>query len=260
MKIAVFQGPDVSGDVEQNLLRLERLAAQAAAQGARLLITAEMFLGGYNIGVAAIAAAAQHADGAAAERIGSIASRHGIAILYGYAERDGNAIYNAAQIIDRDVGRLANYRKTHLFGTIDRDAFSPGEQGNVSFQLDDWRVGLLICYDVEFPEYLLRLALSGVDFVAVPTALMQPYEFVARSMLPTRAYENSIFIAYANRCGIENGLDYCGLSCIVAPDGSDLARAGTTSGLIYAELDKDLMRHWREINTYLPDRRPALYR
>jgi predicted amidohydrolase len=259
MKIALYQGPDASYDIEQNLARMTQLAERAAAEGARLLITAEMFLCGYNIGAEAIAARAQSADGAAALRVAEIASSHDIAILYGYAERDGDAIYNAAQMIDRDGVRLANYRKTHLFGDIDRDAFSPGEQANVTLKLDDWHIGLLICYDVEFPENLRRLALAGVDFVAVPTALMQPYDYVARGMLPTRAFENSVFIAYANRCGIENGLEYCGLSCVVAPDGNDLARADTASGLIYAELDKALMQRWRQINTYLPDRKPALY-
>ena len=259
MKIALYQGPDASGDIEQNLTRLAELAERAAAEGARLLITAEMFLCGYNIGAAAIATRAQSADGAAAQRVAEIASSQGIAILYGYAERDGDAIYNAAQMIDCAGSRLANYRKTHLFGDIDRDAFSPGEQANVTLQLDDWHIGLLICYDVEFPENLRRLALAGVDFVAVPTALMHPYDFVARGMLPTRAFENSVFIAYANRCGIENGLEYCGLSCVVAPDGNDLARADTDSGLIYAELDKALLQQWRRINTYLPDRKPALY-
>ena len=259
MKIALYQGPDASYDIEQNLARLKQLAERAAAEGARLLITAEMFLCGYNIGAEAIAARAQSVDGEVALRVAEIARLQGIAILYGYAEGDGDVIYNAAQIIDRDGSRLANYRKTHLFGDIDRDAFSPGEQASVTLQLDDWHIGLLICYDVEFPENLRRLALAGVDFVAVPTALMQPYEYVARGMLPTRAFENSVFIAYANRCGNENGLDYCGLSCVVAPDGNDIARADTVSGLIYAKLDKGLMLKWRQINTYLADRKPVLY-
>jgi predicted amidohydrolase len=172
-----------------------------------------MILSGYNIGPQAIAERAEASDGASARAIADIAQRHGIAILYGYPERADGHIYNAVQLIDRDGKRLANYRKTHLFGAIDRDAFSPGIDATVVADLDDWRVGLLICYDVEFPENVRRLALAGADFVAVPTAVMPPYDFVATHMVPTRAFENQVFVAYANRCASENGLEYIGLSC-----------------------------------------------
>lgn len=259
MKIAIFQGPEASLEAGENLERLAQQAARAAAEGARLLITPEMFLSGYNIGPGAVASHAESSDGPAATRIAEIASSLGIAILYGYPEGDADAVYNSVQLIDRDGSRLANYRKTHLFGNIDRDAFSAGEQATVVAQLDDWRIGLLICYDVEFPENVRRLALAGVDFVIVPTALMLPYEFVTRCMVPTRAYENQLFVAYVNRCGSENGLEYYGLSCVVGPDGRDIARADTSETLIYAELDRALLEKWRRINTYFDDRKPDLY-
>jgi predicted amidohydrolase len=164
------------------------------------------------------------------------------------------------QLIDADGVRLANYRKTHLFGDIDHDAFSPGTDETVIAELDGWRVGLLICYDVEFPENVRRLALAGADFVAVPTAVMPPYDFVATHMVPTRAFENGVFVAYANRCEVENGLEYIGLSCVCGPDGADLARAGRDEELIFAELDAGLIEQWRRVNTYFADRNPALYR
>ena len=259
MKVAIFQGPDNSYDVEQNLQQLAQQAELAAAQGAGLIMTSEMFLSGYNIGADEIAARAQSVDGDAATRVAAIAKAQKIAILYGYPERDGERIYNAAQVFDSDGQRLAAYRKTHLFSDIDHDAFSPGENASVTFMLDGWCIGLLICYDVEFPENMRRLALDGVDFVAVPTALMRPYEFVPQKMLPTRAFENGVFVAYANRCRNENGLDYCGLSCIVGPDGVDLARAAEDELLIFATLDRELLEQWRGINTYAQDRRPELY-
>ena len=259
MKIALFQGPEQPGDVAGNLEQLAVQAEAAAAHEARLLILPEMFLSGYNIGREATRDVAEPADGPAAERAAVIAQDHGIALLYGYPERVGDAVYNAAQLIDRDGRRLANHRKSHLFGDIDRSVFSAGSAQPTLAELDGLRLGILICYDVEFPENVRLLALAGADFVAVPTALMQPYAFIPRALVPARAYENQVFLAYANRCGREGDLAYYGLSCIVGPDGVDLARAGTGQELIIADLDSELLAASRGINTYMRDRRPELY-
>ena len=126
MKIAVYQGPGIPLDVAANIAVLEAQAQAAAAQSARLLIAPEMILSGYNIGSSAIAERAEASDGPSAQALAEIARRHGIALLYGYPESVDGHIYNAVQLIDSDGSRLGNYRKTHLFGDIDRDAFSPG--------------------------------------------------------------------------------------------------------------------------------------
>ena len=259
MKIAIYQGPGKPLDVAANIQTIGLQAKRASGEAARLLIAPEMILSGYNIGPAAIAERAEACDGASAQAIAELARQHNIAILYGYPERADGKIYNSVQLIDSDGSRLANYRKTHLFGDIDNDAFSPGTDETVLADLDGWRIGFLICYDVEFPENVRRLALAGADFVAVPTAVMPPYDFVASHMVPTRAFENQVFVAYANRCANENGLDYIGLSCVVGPDGKDLARAGRDETLIFADLERDLLDQWRRVNTYLQDRNPALY-
>jgi predicted amidohydrolase len=259
MKIAIYQGPGIPLDVAANIQTIGMQAERASRERARLLIAPEMILSGYNIGPAAIADRAEVCDGPSAQAIAELARQHNIAILYGYPERKDGNIYNAVQLIERDGSRLANYRKTHLFGDIDKDAFSAGRDETVLADLDGWRIGFLICYDVEFPENVRRLALAGADFVAVPTAVMQPYDFVASHMVPTRAFENQVFVAYANRCANENGLDYIGLSCVAGPDGKDLARAGRDEALIFAELDRELLDQWRQVNTYLQDRNPDLY-
>jgi predicted amidohydrolase len=260
MKIAVFQGPSQAGDPERNLALLAKTARQASQQGVGLLILSEMFLTGYNIGPERVHSLAEPADGRSAQQIARIAKDTGIALLYGYPERAGDRVYNAAQLIDRNGQCLANHRKTHLFGAIDRDAFSAGSGPPTVAELDGLRLGILICYDVEFPENVRLLALAGVDFVAVPTALMQPYDFIAQSLVCTRAYENQVFLAYANRCGQEHDLHYQGLSCIIGPDGSELARAGNDDeALISAELDRALLERSRQLNTYLADRQPEQY-
>ncbi len=260
MKIAIYQGAKTPAEPSGNLDRLVEAADEARAGGARLVILPEMFLTGYNIGSDAIARLAEPVDGASATRAAEIAREAGIALLYGYPERGPKGeIFNAAILIDRDGRTLANHRKTHLFGDIDKSAFDPGQGPPTVAELDGLKLGVLICYDVEFPENVRLLALAGVDLVAVPTALMKPYEFVARSLVPSRAFENQVFLAYANRCGSERELDYYGLSCIVGPDGVDLARAGLGEELVITELDAERLARSRALNTYLRDRRPALY-
>ena len=189
----------------------------------------------------------------------AIARSAGVAILYGFPERDGDEVFNAAQLVDRDGRVLAKHRKSHLFGELDTRSFTPGAGDLAVVDLDSVRVGILICYDVEFPEAVRSVALAGADLVAVPTALMRPYEVVARTVVPARAYENQVYLAYANYCGREGGLDYCGLSCIAAPDGSFATRAGHSEALIVADLDHERLLASRSTNTYLSDRRPELY-
>jgi predicted amidohydrolase len=88
---------------------------------------------------------------------------------------------------------------------------------------------------------------------------MVPYGAVSERMVPVRALESQVFIAYANRCGTEGELTYCGASCVVGPDGVDLARAGTGEELLVADVDPAALHASRRANPYLADRRPDLY-
>lgn len=260
LRLAVAQGPGTAGPPSANLAWLERVARTAAERGAGLLLCPEMFLTGYDIGAEAVRRLAEPVDGPAAQAAASIARATGIALAYGYPEAaDDGRVFNAAQLLDRTGRRLANHRKSHLFGELDRSAYAPGDGAPAVAELDGLKIGLLICYDVEFPENVRLLALQGVDLVLVPTALMEPYRFIAQALVLTRAYENQLFLAYANRCGEEGALTYLGASCIAGPDGSELARAGTGEDLILADLDPKALLASRRLNTYLADRRPELY-
>ncbi|MCY1277514.1 carbon-nitrogen hydrolase family protein [Pseudomonas jinjuensis] len=261
MRLALFQCPPLPNDVTGNLRRLEQAAHQAAEQGADLLVCPEMFASGYNIGAARVAALAEPADGATADAVALLAREIGIGILYGYPERgEDGAIYNSVQLIDRTGSQRANYRKTHLYGELDRSQFSASDQPPAVFELDGWRIGLLICFDVEFPETVRSLAAAGADLVLVPTANMRPYEFVAEVVVRARAYENQVFLAYANFHGKEGGIDYCGLSSIVAPDGEVLALGSQPEQLLVADLDRARVERTREAFRYLDLLRPELYR
>lgn len=258
LRTALLQSSGRPGSVSENLKVLEEAAGRAAEAGAGLLVCPEMFLTGYAIGDD-VPKLAEPADGPGAAAVAGIAARHGVAVLYGYPERAGELIHNSAQLIDATGAPLANYRKTHLFGCFEQQWFTPGEEHVVQAELDGVRVGLLICYDVEFPENVRAHALAGTDLLLVPTAQMHPFQFVAESLVPVRAFENQMYVAYVNRTGPEGEFEFVGLSCLASPDGTVRTRAGRGEELVLGDVDAELLRASRENNPYLRDRRPGLY-
>ncbi len=252
LRLALLQCESLAGDVSANLHRLDAACRDAAASGADVLVTPEMFLTGYNIGRSAAAALAEPARGARVEAVGVIARRHGIAIVFGHTEKDeAGFVFNTAVCVDSEGRFAASYRKTHLFGDLDRDMFRAGSGNEALFDLHGWKIGMLICYDVEFPENARRLALQGADLIVVPTANMEGFDFVAQHLVPTRAYENQLFVAYANFCGTEADLSYNGLSCVAAPDGALLAQGGRKPSLVLADLTRAALTAGRVLNGHL---------
>ncbi len=260
MKIAIHQMMSVDRSVADNIAHLDQACADAKTGGADLVIFPEMALTGYNIGADRIRQLAQPRDGAMMQNLCDMAKRHTIGVLCGFPETDGMRVFSAAALIDATGAVLAICRKVHLFGAVDRAAFSAADALCPLVQFGDWSVGLAICYDVEFPELVRAYALAGADAVLVPTANMLPYIGVATRMVPARAEENEIYIAYANRVGTEGAFEYCGLSCVTGPDGVDLARADKNEEMIFAELSKDHLLEVRHVLSHLSDRRPDLYR
>lgn len=261
MRIALFQGAPRPLDVPGNLERLQHQAQLAAERGAQVLVCPEMFLSGYSIGLEAVQRLAEADDGPSAMKVVEIAQAQRIAIVYGYPERaDDGRFYNAVQLIDAHGRSLCNYRKTHLFGELDRSMFSAGPDHFPVVELDGWKLGLLICYDIEFPENARRLAMEGAELILVPTANMTPYDFICNVTVRARAQENQCYLVYANYCGAEGEIQYCGQSSIIGPDGSLLAMAGHDECQLLAELDRGRVMRGREAFPYLADLRRDLHR
>jgi len=256
MRIALYQCAGVD-TVAGNLDIMASVVHDAAKEDARLVVFPEMFLTGYNIGDDT-RRLAEPADGPSAQKAAALAKEAGVTVCYGFPERAGESIYNSLLLIDASGRSLTTYRKMHLFGRGEKQLFQPGNE-LVLARVEGWNMGLAICYDTEFPEMIRAQALAGAELILAPTALMEPYGFVAETLIPARAIENQVYIAYANRCGSEGNINYCGQSCIVAPNGRLLAQAAKGQEMLIAELHRETIGETRRENPYLQDRRPELY-
>jgi len=254
LTIAVLQSQSSPGDTNASLQKLSDAAANAAKQQVQLLITPETFLSGYNLSVEANRAAAHTATGKLTQSISALCQQHNMAIAYGFVEQDDDTYYNTVQIIDKTGTVQQRYRKSHLWGAMDNHLFTAGDAILPPVTIDGWRVATLICYDVEFPENARTHALAGAELIIVPTALAGEWHTVADKVVPVRAYENQLFVAYANYCGDEYDCHYAGKSCICGPDAEDLARAQTQPSLLVATLDKKAIRNIRQQIPYHQDR------
>ncbi len=257
MKLGLWQTRPMA-EIAPALAALEEAAREAAARGVDLLVTPEMYVGGYNIGAARIAA---HADqsGQVLDTLKRIARECRIALVAGLALPGQVRPYNACVAIDAGGQEIARYHKTHLFGDVDRVQFAAGAALSPVFEVNGWKLALAICYDVEFPELTRALALRGTEIIVAPTANMAPFDSVATRLVPARAEENGLYLVYCNYVGAEAQFAYNGLSCLVGPDGGDRARGADAPALLIASLDRDTLVQARQAQTHLHDRRVDLY-
>lgn len=255
-------------EVEKNLEKIEALMQQASARNAEVAIFPECALTGYALSQAEADLVAEPIPGPRTKRLSSACQRSGLtAAVIGMIERDGaGRLFNSAVIVGSNGG-IGHYRKTHLpcLG-VDR-YLEPGETLDFPFETPAARLGLLICYDLRFPEPARVLALAGAQIIVLPTAWPQAATLYPDHVVQTRAAENGVFVVAANRIGEERGTRYLGRSVIAGPDGTMLAQADTDrEEILVAEIDpgrsdeKDRIFIPGEYELHLfTDRRPALY-
>lgn len=253
MKLAVYQGAPTDGDEQGAFGRIATVLTAAAAMGAEMAVFPELFLPGYN-------RPDLHPDRAQPQggdwetRLAALCRETACGLAVGWAERDGASVYNAASCFDRTGARLAHYRKIQLFGPMEASVFQPGD-AHVVFDLGPFRAALMICYDVEFAHHVQALAARGVDLLLVPTANPAGFENVSTLLVPARAFEQAMTVAYANYHGREAGLAFGGGSVIAGPDGNALARAGAGEALLIVDLGHRDTLDPAKLSTQRRDRR-----
>jgi predicted amidohydrolase len=244
---------------EENLSRAEMLIRQAGSLGAGAVIFPELFLTGYSLQERAVELA-ETLDGPSVKRIADAAARSRIAVFMGYPERtaDDGPVYDSVFAVNAAGRVCGSYRKIHLFQDENR-WFLPGDQPCV-LDVGLGPVGLLICYDLEFPEAARQLALQGAAWIAVSTGNMLPNQHQQEVYVQARAAENRCWVALANRVGREGDLTFFGGSAVADPFGELAVQAGDGETLLLAQIDLARADQARLNADYLADRKPAVYR
>jgi (R)-amidase len=255
MQLELAQIPIVDGATDINVQRVLEVIGKRAA-GTDLIVFPETTLSGFPTRDT-VADVAQPLDGAALTRVRNAAREAGVAVAVGLAERDGNRFYNTTVLIDEQGELALRYRKTHLWAS-DVGVFEAGDRYEVcSFK--GMIVGLLICYDIEFPETARAVASIGADLLIVTNGNMDPFGPVHRRAIVARAMENQMFAALVNRTGTgDDNLTFPGESALIDPFGEVVCEAGTGETVLQATLDAARLEGAREHYRYLHDARIAL--
>ncbi|HEX2020323.1 MAG TPA: nitrilase-related carbon-nitrogen hydrolase [Aurantimonas sp.] len=255
MKVAAFQLDAALGSQDARLAEIEAGMARAAEAGADLAVFPELAPTGYGAGAAITDGASAPAESLAP--LQAMVERHRTAMVIGSAFAAEGRPVNAAAAL-RPGMAPALYAKRRLYGDYEKELFEAGTAEPPIVDIGGLACGMLVCFDVEFPELVRALALRGADAVIVPTALPRSAgaRFIAERLVPVRAFENQVFLVYADHCGRDGLFAYQGLSSIVAPDGSLLASADDQAAtMLLADLDPSAYADCRLQNPYLDELR-----
>lgn len=254
MRLLIAQTDPATGDTTRNLDTLNSLCEQAVSAGADLVALPELALTGYNI-FEQLDELAENIDGPLQQQVSALARKHGVFILLGIAQRhpDG-CLRNSAVLLSDDGKTLAIYHKRQLWD-VETQYFRQGEDlCVVDTRLG--RLGLMICYDNEFPEMARALAQAGAEVILSPTANMLPNAERQILQIRARAMDNQCFVACINRAGSEADLHYCGHSLAAGPDGEVIGQLGTQSGTLVVDIDLTRVTESKRHQDYLKDLRP----
>ncbi len=256
LRIALIQSDVILGDLESNLAYILKEIRMVADQGAELVLLPEMWSCGFdnpNL--------AHHAGKTPEiiETLSRIAEKYSLLIAGSVPESVENRIFNTMYLIERDGSVVGAYRKVHLFPlTREPDFFDAGNR-NVVCRTSLGNIGLMICYDLRFPELARALALQGVELVLVSAQWPLIRVLHWNILLQARAIENQLFLAGVNRCGHDSDLEYGGHSQVISPWGNIIVRADTTPCSLIGEIYFGEIREFRSKIPCLEQRVPEAY-
>lgn len=252
---AAIQFTVQQGDVDANLAYIRNALARVAGQGANLVVLPEMWSSGF--AYRTLNELAQR-TAAIVEELLELSRELKLVIVGSLPEPHGEKVFNTVYMVDNG-SLVGTYRKLHLFSLLGEDkAFDSGDTWLLA-ETSIGRIGVIICYDLRFPELSRRLALEGAEVICVPAQWPKPRQEHWRTLLRARAIENQLFIVSCNACGTIGKLEFFGMSMIIDPKGEVLSESGEAEGEIFAQLDMQAMTDWRAQIPCFNDRRPELY-
>jgi predicted amidohydrolase len=267
LRIALVQqsaGPDRRRNRERGLEAVEN----AARRGARLVCFAELGFDPFYPQEPAAARsleAAEPVPGPTTAEFAALAAKLGVVVVLNVYERDGARAYDTSPVIDADGSLLGKTRMVHITEYAcfhEQGYYAPGDQGAPVYRTACGRVGVAICYDRHYPEYMRALALGGAEVVLVPQAgsVAEWPEGLFEAEMRVAAFQNGYFTALCNRVGPEPRLTFAGGSFVCDPAGCVIARAGEgTEEILLCDLDLGQVEESHARRLFLRDRRPELY-
>lgn len=267
MRIALVQQAathDKSRNVERGLAALER----AVREGARLVSFAELAFERFYPQAPRGPGERRRAEpvpGPMTERFSQAAQRLGVVVALNLYEQAGERCFDCSVVIDADGTLLGKTRMVHITDYArfhEKDYYTPGDTGAPVYETQVGKVGVAICYDRHYPEYVRALAIQGADLVLVPQAgaVGEWPDGLFEAEMRVAAFQNGYFVALCNRVGAEEQLEFAGESFVCAPDGRVIARASSgREEILYADLALDQCEQSHARRLFLRDRRPELY-
>jgi omega-amidase len=244
------------GDVDANVAKAERALSELSDRNCRLAVLPEMWSCSFPYQV--LPSMAKRTP-EVLEKLRRMAREYGLVIAGSLPESDGKTIFNTNYVIDSTGEIAAQYRKVHLFSLYgEHHHFGRGEWAGVC-STSIGKIGVMICYDLRFPELARGMALQGAEVICVsalwPAARIEHWSVLLRA----RAIENQLFVVGCNGCGNEEKIEWGGTSTIISPLGAALAQAGPKEQTILAELHAREMEDFRKMIPCFEDRAPAVY-
>lgn len=255
IKVTIAQLIPKLGDKQHNLELISESMEKAEKERSHLVVFPELFLTGYSIGEN-LHEMAESEDGPSLDEIKTLCRKHGIYTVMSFPEKDEeDNYYISSALIDHNGKVLGIYRKTHLFDE-EKKYFTPGSDLKV---IDSplGKVGMMICFDVEFPEIARALKLKGADFIVIVNANMHPYQEHHHLYVRSRSMENEIPVIICNRLGVEGNLHFCGDSMVMDATGKVLAAMNEDEGVKTVELP--IKQTLDPKMSYTQNRRKELY-
>ncbi len=259
--IALAQTNPAMYQVERNVSEVSQIVERICAQRhVDLIIFPELSTTGYDCGLD-FPKLAERNDGQTVSRMLDLAERLGVHILLGMAQkrRIESVVYSAAVLCSPDGKLVGEYQKVHLKGE-QRLAFRPGYRF-MTVETPMGRLGMLVGWDLAFPEAARSLALDGAELICVCGAWETPHVQAWRTFAFARALENSVFVAACNRVGEEPSYSFFGESLVIGPGGRVIAHLeGDEPGVLFASIDLDQVSLAQERTQIIQARQPRSYR
>ncbi len=262
LTLALVQMDAKMGDLEHNLERVASFTRRAATKGAQLVVFPELILTGYNqdlLGTRLVELALCR-DDEPIRRLARVAGENGVYLVAGFIERreTPGVIYDSVVFCGPEGNVIDTYAKSHLFAN-ERFHFRRGDTLSV-YQTRFGKLGLLVCYDIGFPEVARIVSLEGAELLLAPAAWIVEDQDLWALHLRARALDNLVFVAGINRSGIEGNLHYIGQSMVVNPRGHIVGSLDNDQeGMLVTTIDLDEVTTARRRALHWTDRRPELY-